>query len=282
MGPRGSSALFSLILASGLSTLPAFCGNGPASEDGSAGSDTPAPPPSYNSTSIWEKDDPSAWKIAIYPVYAWAPVLGAHVNLPNINLPSGGILTPTGGTVTGSFNGAGFAGFDIEKSRVITHGQFLYASLSGDNTNPKLHLGLDVMFGQVMGGYKILNSLYLEGGVRRMALKISASANDSPEVSRKPGLWDPLIGTTWKHTLGRKWQLAAHLDGGGFGVGSDVTLAASARADWRFAKHFGLTMGASALHFQITDTILDQTQLKRTLAVRQTLWGPVFGFGIYF
>ena len=184
--------------------------------------------------------------------------------------------------MSGSFNGAGFAGFDIEKSRVTASGSFLYAAISGDSTNPKAHLGLDIFFGQVMGGYKILKEVDLEGGVRRMSLNIHASVGDRPEVSTKPGIWDPLIGMTWKHPMGRKWLLTTHLDGGGFGVGSDVTLAGGVRADWRFAKHFGVTMGVSALHFQMSNTYFDQTRLERTINVRQTLYGPVFGFGMYF
>src|SRR5206468_12205179 len=113
--------------------------------------------------------------------------------------------------------------------------------VSGDNSNPKTHVGMDVFYGQSMAGREIFKDLTLEGGVRRITVKISASVGDNPEVSRKPGLWDPLIGTTWRHQFGRKWMLHAHLDGGGFGVGSDLSLAASARADWRFAKHFGVT-----------------------------------------
>jgi hypothetical protein len=115
-----------------------------------------------------------------------------------------------------------------------------------------------------------------------MALTINTSVGDRPEVSRKPGIWDPIVGMTWRHEFGRSWRLHAHLDGGGFGVGTDVSMAAMVRADWRFAKHFGLTMGFGGLHFQITDTLLDETRLERTLKVKQTLWGPLLGFGIYF
>jgi hypothetical protein len=66
------------------------------------------------------------------------------------------------------------------------------------------------------------------------------------------------------------------LEGGGFGVGTDVSVAASARADWMFAKHFGITMGAAAWHFQISNTVL-----QKALVMRQTVYGPIFGFGLY-
>ena len=72
------------------------------------------------------------------------------------------------------------------------------------------------------------------------------------------------------------------MDGGGFGVGCDYDLSEGARADWRFAKHFGMSMGVAALQFKITNTILDNTSVRRTLTLSQTTWGPVFGFGIFF
>jgi hypothetical protein len=234
--------------------------------------------------SHWEKD-PSEWKVAIYPIYGWLPVFGASVNLPDFpnlpNLPGGGISGPAGGKVSGSFNGAAFAGVDLEKNRFTATATLLYAGLSGDSTNPKAHLGLDVIFGQAMGGYKVSKSVSLEGGFRRMALKISTSVGTRPEVSRKPGIWDPLVGITWKHQIGRKWMLRTHFDGGGFGVGSDVSAGASASADYRFAKHFGVMMGFSALHFQVADTRFDETRIARTLKIKQTMYGPLFGFGIY-
>jgi hypothetical protein len=77
-------------------------------------------------------------------------------------------------------------------------------------------------------------------------------------------------------------MLKAHVDGGGFGVGSDVDIGASIRADWRFVKHFGVMFGGEALHLQLSKPVLEQTSLSRTLTFRQTLYGPVFGFGIYF
>jgi len=273
MRRRDISVLLALILGV-FAAAPLRC-------ESEAGPGAP-PPRQSNSGSLWEAD-PSSWKIAIYPIYGWLPVFGANVTLPALpELPGGGIAGPNASTVSGSFNGAGFAGLEIEKSRVVGSAAFLYAAVSGDNSNPKAHMGLDVIFGQANVGYQLVRSLSLEGGVRRMSVKISASVGERPEVSRKPGVWDPVIGMTWTQVMGRKWRLRAHFDGGGFGVGSDVTLSGTARVDYRFAKHFGVAMGISALHFQITDTVADQTQFKRTLTARQTLYGPLFGFGIYF
>ena len=229
------------------------------------------------SGSTWEKD-PSAWKVAIYPVYLWLPIFGAHIDVPAVPSNPG----VSSGDASSSFNGAGFAAFEIQKSRWVIDGAFLLASISADNTNPTVNVGMHIKYGEFTGGREILKDLSLEGGVRRMAFNINATVGANPEVRRQVGVWDPIVGLTWRRQLGKKWMLRGHVDGGGFGVGSDVTLAGSLRADWRFAKHFGVAFGAAALYFDISDTVVDKTGLKRTLVARQTLYGPILGFGIYF
>jgi hypothetical protein len=109
-----------------------------------------------------------------------------------------------------------------------------------------------------------------------MALKIGAQLGDRPEVDWKPGVWDPLVGLDWREALSHKWAVRLNLAGGGFGVGNDVDVSATFRADWRFTHRFGLTMGYGALHFQNSTTVLNQVH-----KTKQTLNGPIFGFGIY-
>lgn len=225
-------------------------------------------------------DRPYDWKITIFPVYGWAPVLGASMNVPTV--PDNGV----GGTipdvhpsakVSGSFDGAALAGFRVEKNGFSTSASGLWAGLSADRSNPHASLDFDVLYGQIMGGYEVFHNLSLEGGVRRMALKITANVDGYPSVQRKPGVWDPLVGLSYKIVPGRKWRINVHADGGGFGVGSDSDVGLSGTAEWRFARHFGLTFGYAALHFKITDGVGNQE-----LSIQQTMHGPVFGFGIYF
>ncbi len=235
----------------------------------------------------WDKG-PDAWETVIYPVFAWAPVLGADVRLPEIPAGpgggggEGGEIIPEG-TTSGNFNGAAFVGAEILKSNWTLTANALYAGMSGERTSPRVRIGLNVIFGSLMVGHQLLlNGLSLEGGFRRMALNMNATVADYPKVSRKPGVWDPLLGLTYRRQLSKKWRLNGHMDGGGFGVGCDYDLAEGARFDWRFAKHFGMSMGLAALQFKITNTILDNTSVRRTLTMAQTTYGPEFGFGIYF
>ena len=64
---------------------------------------------------------------------------------------------------------------------------------------------------------------------------------------------------------------------GGFGVGSDSEFAAGFRADWKPARHFGLTAGYSHLRFKFKHDVA-----SKTLEATQTLSGPVVGIGLYF
>ena len=55
----------------------------------------------------------------------------------------------------------------------------------------------------------------------------------------------------------------------------DVT--ATGRAEWPFARHFGIAMGYGGMHFSESDTAAG-----RTLTISPTLHGPIFGLGIFF
>ena len=240
-----------------------------------AGAQTPSP--TSKPTSEARYKNPEDWSIAIYPVLAWAPIFGISTReFSSVPGGGGGDLLPPA-NVSSSFNGAAFAGFRIEKSKWSADGSVLWAGVSAQRSNPFVRVGFDAIYGQAMGGREVLPNLFLEGGVRRLAVDISIRVTSFPELNRKPGFWDPLVGLTYRRQLSKKWRIFGHADGGGFGVGADVDVAATARAEWQFARHFGLTFGYGLLHFKETNTVA-----QRSLEISQTLNGPIFGFGIYF
>ena len=223
--------------------------------------------------------DANNWKVAIYPVLAWAPVFGASVNVPNApSLPGGGGGTSitSSGTTSSSFNGAALAGVSFQEEKWLVDFTVLWAGLSADKTQPRVHLSTNAVLGDLFVGRQIYHHIALTGGLRRMGLRIGAQLGDRPEVDWKPGVWDPLVGLDWREALSHKWSVQLKLAGGGFGVGNDVDISASFRADWRFTRRFGLTLGYGALHFQNSTTVLNEV-----LKTKQTLNGPIFGFGIY-
>jgi hypothetical protein len=213
-------------------------------------------------------EKPYGWHIAIYPALAWAPIFGSSVTLPGQPSPSG--------STSSSLNGLFAAGARFERGRWSADTMFMWAALSAERQNPLVGLNLDLVLWDVMAGRQILPNLYIEGGVRSLALDIHATVG-SLSASRSPTYWDPLIGLTYRRELGRKWRILVHGDGGGFGVGSDVDLSATARAEWQFARHFGIAMGYAGMHLSDSNTVNG-----KTLKISPTLHGPTFGLGVFF
>jgi hypothetical protein len=219
--------------------------------------------------SYWKKD-PSEWQVEIRPLQLWVSHLSTKVALPDLpDRPNG--------TATSELDGAYSGGFRLEKNKWSIDANFLFADLTAENPNPKVQSDARIELAQFMVGRQVLPGLSLEGGVRRMSLELSAKVLEYPEVRGESVLWDPLIGMTFRKPLGKKLRLNVHGDGGGFGAGSDVTYSANATLDWRFAKHFGMSLGYNFLHFETS-----QTYSKLMLITEPTIHGPVVAFGIYF
>jgi len=114
------------------------------------------------------------------------------------------------------------------------------------------------------------------GGVRRLALNYDITVNGQTPISRKPGVWDPVVGVGY-HRIGRKLEWHGAFEGGGFGVGSDSEWAAYFRADWKPWEHVGFTGGYGLLIFKVSDEVLGHE-----IVAKQNLNGPSIGLGIYF
>ena len=223
--------------------------------------------------------DSSGVDVSIYPILLWVPTFKANASVPSFpDTPGGPDLPGASGTTSTSLNGAALAGFSIQSGnwRVDTDG--IWAAFGTQRDRPLLKVDLDVIYGHASGGVKIYKNLYVTGGLRRVALKYDIQLEDRVQhFERKPGIWDPLVGLAWHSAPQSRFVLHASGEGGGFGAGADVDLAASARVDLKIVKHFGLTFGYSVLYLKISDTVL-----TRTFTVKQTLQGPVAGLGLYF
>ena len=200
----------------------------------------------------------SDMKVSVYPILLWVPAFTATTVVPAFpDAPDGPDLPGGSGSTAASFDGASLAGFSIEKARWRIDADGIWAALVTKRDRPLLNVDLDILYGHVSGGVKIYKDLYVTGGVRRVALKYDIKLADRPQhFERKPGIWDPLVGLGWHGPLGSRWTLHVIGEGGGFGVGADVDLAGSVRADLKFAKHVGLTFGYSLLYLKLSDTVL--------------------------
>ena len=207
---------------------------------------TAAAQPSQGDTKVW-----------IYPILVWVPSFKATPTVPPFpDTPDGPDLPGGSGTTATSFDGAALAGFSIEKARWRVDADGIWAALVTERERPLLEVDLDVIYGHVSGGVKIVKDLYVTAGVRRLALKYDIELADRAQhFVRKPGIWDPLVGIGWHSDLGSRWTLHATGEGGGFGVGSDLELAGSVRADVKLGGHVGLTFGYNVLYLKLCDTV---------------------------
>jgi len=214
------------------------------------------------------------WDVAVYPFLAWVPLgIGIDVDIPPFEGDGGG----AGDIVDSRFDGAFLAGVAASNGIWRIEGDAIWAGVGGDRVErPHLTVDLDLIYGHASLGRRVAPDLYLTAGVRRLALKYDITLGELPHFSRKPGLWDPLVGIGW-HRPGPKVEWHASFEGGGFGVGADVDLASTIHLDWKPVRHFGFTGGYNVVYLKFTDTVAG-----RTVIVEHTVHGPVVGIGLYF
>jgi hypothetical protein len=214
------------------------------------------------------------WDVAVYPIFAWVPLeIGIEVDIPPFDGDGGGI----GDIVDSRFDGAFFGGLAASNGTWRIEADGIWAGIGGDRAErPHLVADVDLIYGHTKVGRRVAPDLYLTAGVRRLALKYDITLGDLPQFSRKPGVWNPLVGIGW-HRRGPKVEWHASFEGGGFGVGADVDLAGTVRMDWKPVRHFGITGGYNVLYLKVTDTAL-----RRTVIVQQSVHGPIVGIGFYF
>ena len=214
------------------------------------------------------------WDVAVYPILAWVPLgIGIGVDIPPFDGDGGG----SGDIVDSRFDGAFFGGVTASNGTWRFEGDAIWAAFGGDRIErPRFTVDVDLIYGHASLGRRVAPDLYLTAGVRRLALKYDFTLGELPHFSRKPGVWDPLVGIGW-HRRGPKVEWHASFEGGGFGVGADVDLAGTVRMDWKPVRHFGFTGGYNFLYLKVTDTVAG-----REVTVEPTAHGPVVGIGFYF
>ena len=214
------------------------------------------------------------WNVAVYPIFAWVPVgIGIEIDIPPVNGGGGGL----GEIIESRFDGAFLGGVTATNGPWWIEGYGLWMAVGGDRVErPFLVADLDILYGDAKIGRRIAPDLYVTGGLRRVAVKYAVTLGDLPPLSNKPGIWDPIVGIGW-HRSGSRLEWHASFEGGGFGVGADVDLAAGFRVDWKLARHFGLAVGYNLLYLKLSDEVAN-----RTITLEPTVHGPAVGFGLYF
>jgi len=214
------------------------------------------------------------WDVAVYPILVWVPTdIRFDVNIP----PSGGDGGGSADILDSRFDGAFFGGVNATNGPWRVEGNGIWLAFRGDRPPaPLLEVDVDVTYGYGKVGRRIAPDLYITGGVRRIALNYQITLGDLGSLSRKPGVWDPMVGIGWHH-VGPTLEWHASFDGGGFGAGADVDLGAAVRIDWKPVRHFGFAIGYDLLYLKLSDSVAG-----RTLTMKTTFHGPAVGIGFYF
>ncbi len=215
------------------------------------------------------------WRTEIYPLFGWLPMFKAKAILPD-QPGSGGdpIVSPE---TSGTFEGAAAAGFRLERHRFSVQAQLLWAGMSGSVTTPSFDLTADTIYGQVTGGVQIVPALYIDGGVRRIAVDMTATLLAYEPVKWKPGVWESVLGATYRPAFGKHVRLLSHVDVGGLEDSEHRTAAVTAIVEWKPVSHFAIGGGWSFLHLRKDGTIL-----SKPVSFQQTLNGPMLTLGIPF
>jgi hypothetical protein len=209
----------------------------------------------------------SGYDFIIYPLLGWLPVMGVDFTLPD---------NPSSDASSG-LSGAAFLAFRWEMSRFAVSGDFNWAGATAERTSPNAVVKLDVAGAGILGGFKVVNGLYIEGGARYRGVDVRASVKDSPEVKWEPSRWDPAIGATFRPQLGGHWRLYSHIDWAGMGGDKLSTVNGAARIEWVPLRHLALTGGYAFVTARASGEIESEP-----IRLSYTFHGPVIGFGLPF
>jgi hypothetical protein len=238
-----------------------------------------------------DSSSPSKVTVTLYPLLVRAPIMGATLNLPSVPAPpdggGGGGEEEVSGSTDFSLNTAWMAGVTIGSDRWFAETFGLYAALSASRATPLVQVDSNTYFVTGRAGVRLFGGLSATAGFRRVSADLDAtltrpSNGATLQGHTKPVLWDPLIGLDWRGRLGDRWRLATNVQGGGFGVGTDLDVSAEAYASWRPLRHVELRLGYTVVHYKMTIADVTVGPLNRTLVSHQTLHGPEIGLGIPF
>ena len=202
------------------------------------------------------------------PVFFWAPI--------NTTSAAEGEGTPPTDVTDGAtgLNGALALRFEMETDRATVSIGELYAAISSESTSASgtpTSVSFKMSLFELYGGYKVVDSLSVIGGIRFYGGTLEYTSPAS-SFDQDANLLDPVVGLWYRPRLSRGWRAELGLDVGGFDVGFDISSSASAVFSWR-GKRIGWDVGYRALYMKKSGS----EEFLET-----TMYGPVFGFEVYF
>ena len=219
-----------------------------------------------------------SWRFTVMP-YVWASGLSGTIRpftgAPTLSFDQGF------SDVLEDLDGAFFLSFGAERGRFVILGDVSQVTSSRDGTLP----GGIPAEGQtrqstltLAAGYRVLaepnRAVDIFGGFRHFRLEadvrvLGGALSASPERS----FTDPILGARAILALSPRWSTVLYADIGGFGVGTDSTVVASALLNYRLTDRAALSFGYRSMWLDYDDggTLADVT-----------IGGPIFGVSYRF
>jgi len=142
---------------------------------------------------------------------------------------------------------------------------------------PKAKITSKAFFYRASGQFELAKDLYVEAGVRRIALKLTANIADFDQVEWKPGITESQIGLTYRPMLTKNLRLILRGALGGLEDPDHQTTDLNGILEWTPKKHFLLAAG----YGQLTLTV-DGAIRNKAIHLHQNLYGPIVAIGIPF
>lgn len=215
------------------------------------------------------------WEFGLAPFYLWAANVEGDSTLGGRDRETktefGDIFDQLEGVFTGHFEALyeGKAGLLVD---------IVYLNISGERESPTPFLRLDskTLVSEFAAYYRFggeRNSFDVLGGLRYTKVEEDLEfERDLLPLSGSRNLTDPIIGGRYNWKMAEKWLLQLYGDIGGFGVGSDLTWAATGRIDYQIWKHASISAGYRALSLEF-----EKGEGERRFDLGLLLHGPILG-----
>lgn len=220
-------------------------------------------------------EEAKKWEFGFAPFYLWAVNIEGDTTLGDgerdTKIEFGDIFDQLEGVFTGHFE----ALYERKAGLLV---DVVYLNISGDRENPSPFLRLDskTLTSEFAGYYRFggdRHSFDALAGLRYTKVEedLDIEGNMLPLEGSK-SITDPIIGGRYNWNMAEKWKFRLYGDVGGFGVGSDLTWAATGRIDFQAWKHVSLSAGYRALALEF-----DEGEDGRRFGMNLLIHGPLFG-----
>lgn len=163
---------------------------------------------------------------------------------------------------------AGFLGhFNARNERWMISSDLVYVDLGGrrDYEDGTIWAGLDTLFFELDGGYRVSPAVTILAGARLVTLGMNVSVQgpfEDRQAEADKTFVDPIIGVHILAPLSEKWWFGFRGDIGGFGVGSEFSWQAYADIGFRISRVVSVLAGYRVLDMDYqSETAFDPVEL---------------------